>query len=42
MEVTRSRNPEGDTYFGIDIINGNGIGDHAKGVIGMYDVKKYN
>ena len=42
MEITRSKNPEGDTYLGIYITNGDGIGDHAKGIIGMYNAKKHN
>ena len=42
MEITRSKNPEGDTYLGIYITNGDGIGDHAKGIIGMYSANKHN
>ena len=38
MEITRSKNPEGDTYFGIHITDGDRVGDHAKGIIGLYDV----
>ena len=35
IEVTRSKNRKGDTYLGIHITHGDGVGDHAKGIIGM-------